>query len=233
MISFLSSVWICFLADKIDDFICNEYFQLNISNKVTGESCMSRTASGYFHSFNSLLIWISSCCQLLACTGFTFFLEGCFFLVSWYLFVLFCRSSFHFLILLYDDVSGSDAVWFSTEVLSFDSCPTDNLPPFPTSLSSKTSGAKKLVSTQVINTYSSSSTDSISLMFPFASTGGWERILEQSWKIRILVSHSAFEKWKVMVTCIFILQSWCTKPDAMQTSPFNLIFYKCNTKDHV
>ena len=181
MISFLSSVWICFLEDKIADFICNEYFKLNISNKVTGESFMSRAASGYFHSFSLLLIWISSCFQLLACTGFTFFLEGCFFLASWYLSVLFCRSSSHVLILLDDDVGGSDAVWFSTQVLSFDSCPTDNLPPFPASLSSKTVGAKKLVSTQVINTYSSSSTDSISLMFPFASTGGWKRILEQSW----------------------------------------------------
>ena len=181
MISFLSSVWICFLADKIADFICNEYFKLNISNKVTGESFMSRAASGYFHSFNLLLIWISSCFQLLACTGFTFFLEGCFFLVAWYLPVLFCRSSFHFLIPLDDDVGASHAVWFSAEVLSFDSCPADNLPLFPTSLSSKTAGTKKLISTQVINTYPSSSTDSISLMFPFASMGGWKKILEQSW----------------------------------------------------
>ena len=142
MISFLSSAWICLLANKIDDFICNEYFKLNISNKVTGESCMSWTASWYFHSSYSSLIWIFSCCQLLPCTCFAFFLEVCVFLAASHLSVLFCRSSFHFLILVDDDAGASDAVWFLTEVLSFDSCPTDALSPFPTSLSPKIAGAR-------------------------------------------------------------------------------------------
>ena len=100
---------------------------------------------------------------------FYFFSRGLFFLSSIILSVLF---SFCFLILVDDDASTSEAVLLSTEVLLLDSCPTGTLPPFTASLSSKIAGTRSWFPLKLLTPDSFSSAESISLVFPFASTGG-------------------------------------------------------------